>query len=119
MAGFNHLILFVNGQKQIKPYSRGYVEVMVKDDEDNLLSIIRENATLANKDIQDSCALLVALRRAKGMGANNITLYLDNSKLCDELRSKQCCSDALLNSFMQEAKELMTRFENVTVKLAQ
>ncbi len=117
ISGNDHLYLFINGHKQSEPGSRRIVEVLVKDNNDNILSTIRENATLDNKDIQDYSALLLALRKAKGMGANRVTLFLNNPGLCSQLSPAGLCSNQMLEGFHQEAKKLIELFESVTVKM--
>ncbi len=118
MAGGNdHLYLFVDGQKQSRPGSRRVVEILVKDDDDNILSTIRENVTLADKNLQDYSALLLALKKAKGMGASRVTLFLNNPDLCSQLSSTGLCPDHMMKGFHEEAKKLIELFESVTVKM--
>lgn len=119
VSRINHLYLFIDGQKQIAPYSKRYLEILFKDKDDNLLGAIRENPTLANKDLQDCSALLVALRKANKMGASHITVVTDNSCICSQLNDKKAAfSDMNVGDFLTEAKKLFKNFDSVTVKLA-
>ena len=93
------------------------VEVLVKDEENNLLNAIRENVTLADKDMQDYSALLMALEKAKGMGADHVTLFINNLALYNRLNTPAACCDEALQDFHQEAERLINHFESVTVKL--
>lgn len=115
-TSLTHLHLFINGFKQNNPCSRQFVEVVVKDTQDNLISTIRENATVANKDIQDYSALLVGLKKASGLGAHHITIFLDNQELCDQILNNNMHADHILSIFYREVKELLKDFDSVTVK---
>ncbi len=116
MVTADHLYLFVNGHKEQSSCSRKVLEILVKDKEDNILSTTRENITLQNEDIQDYSAVLLALRKATGLGANHITLFLNNDNLCAQLQNDTISDDEVLSCFHKEAKKLLSAFKSATVK---
>ncbi|MCK4649265.1 reverse transcriptase-like protein [bacterium] len=109
------LVVYIDGASRGNPGPAG-VGVIIYDEKKKLVDELCEYIGKTTNNVAEYQALLVALERARSLGAETLTIYSDCELLVKQMAGEYRVKDKTLKDFYQRAKKSLGNFRKVDIR---
>ena len=109
------LVVYIDGASRGNPGPAG-VGVIIYDEKKKLVDELCEYIGKTTNNVAEYQALLVALERARSLGAETLTIYSDCELLVKQMAGEYRVKDKTLKDFYQRARKSLGNFRKVDIR---
>lgn len=109
------LFIYIDGASRGNPGPAG-VGVIIYDEKKKLVDELCEYIGRTTNNVAEYQALLIALERARSLGAETLTIYSDCELLVRQMAGEYRVKDKTLKDFYQRARKNLKNFRKVDIK---
>jgi ribonuclease HI len=109
------LTVYIDGASRGNPGPAG-VGVIIYDEKKKLVDELCEYIGKTTNNVAEYQALLVALERARSLGAETLTIYSDCELLVRQMAGEYRVKDKTLKDFYQRARKSLGNFRKVDIR---
>lgn len=110
----SRLIIYIDGASRGNPGPAG-VGIIIHDEKEELVDELCEYIGKTTNNVAEYQALLVALERARSLGAETLTVYSDCELLVRQMAGDYRVKDKILKSLYQKARKSLKNFGTVNI----
>ena len=108
------LILYCDGACRGNP-GHGAIGGVIKSDTGEILEEISRSIGICTNNIAEYEALIAVLKRAKCMGAKQVTVFTDSELMAKQINGKYAVKSAQLRPLYLQAIQLAAYFESFSI----
>ncbi len=109
------LFIYIDGASRGNPGPAG-VGVIIYDEKKKLVDELCEYIGKTTNNVAEYQALLIALERARSLGAETLAIYSDCELLVRQMAGEYRVKDKTLKDFYQKARENLKNFRKVDIR---
>ncbi len=114
MSTHKKIDIFIDGSSLGNPGAAG-IGIIIAHGQHPLKNI-SEAIGLKTNNFAEYTALIIALKEALSLKAAQINIYSDSELLCRQMSGAYKVKNETIKGLFQEAKELISRFEEATIR---
>lgn len=108
------LVIFTDGVAEPNP-GQAAIGAIIKDEEGKLIASISQPIGRATSNQAEYRAIIVALEKAIGFGADQVDIHSDSELVVRQINGRYRVKNAALKSLYQQVKQLQNQLKGFTI----